>query len=872
MAMNPSASMDRRTTLATCVKRILARSCLAALPLIGSGVASATGRTFEFDPSFGGSAADQLDISRFNRTSEVVPGEYPLDVSINGQSAGRELIRFKDGGIPVLVAGSGVQPCLPTALLRRLGVMLPDDAGETECYDLTGVADEAAVRVDMQRLRIELSVPQANMRNVVRGDIDPALWDEGITAGLLNYDFSGFSVATRGDHQRQASLGLQAGFNIGGWRLRQDAIMQWRDGDGRHWQNTRATAQHDITRWRSQLTVGDGFTSGALYDSVGYRGVNLSTDNRMLPDSMSGYAPVVRGNADSNARVEIRQNGYLIHAMNVSPGPFVITDLGASGYGGDLQVSVIEGDGRVRTFTVPFSAVPQLLRPGAWRYSATLAQLRRYDGIDAPYFVEGTYQRGINNLLTLYGGAQLAEQDLYVSALVGGAVNTPAGAFSLGLVHSQADLGDAGQRSGKSLRLAYNKNLAGLGTNFALAAYRYSSEGYMALDEAAERNARQHGIPSTGTTVAIDATPKNRFDLTLNQRFGDRGGSLTVTGSRNHYWDSRSRNTSYQVGYNHGFGALTYSLNANRTRLEDGRDDTQFSLNLSVPLGNTRALARTRMDLELSERDSGRSGRIGVNGNAGQSHAFHYGASVSRDEAGRTGAMLNGSYEASAASLSAGYGRQDGTRQFSAGVSGGIVAHRGGVTFSQSLAETIGVVRAPGAKGARIGGGRTTVNDAGYGVVPSLTPYRYNEVTLDPKGTRLDVEFNSNLVRAVPRAGAVVALTYITQLGHPVLLRAMLPDGTPLPFGAQVFDLDGDELSGVGQGGQIYVRNLDPSGELRVRWGDDVRQSCRLPYVLPPQVDQELSRLAVTCRPEDASTGQVASAADATARQRHEAR
>uniref|UniRef100_UPI001C120893 fimbria/pilus outer membrane usher protein n=2 Tax=Gammaproteobacteria TaxID=1236 RepID=UPI001C120893 len=88
-----------------------------------------------------------------------------------------------------------------------------------------------------------------------------------------------------------------------------------------------------------QLTVGESNTTGEIFDTLSYRGVQLSTDDRMLPDSMRGYAPVIRGIARTNARVTIRQAGNILLETTVAPGAFVIDDLYSTGYGGDLNVS-----------------------------------------------------------------------------------------------------------------------------------------------------------------------------------------------------------------------------------------------------------------------------------------------------------------------------------------------------------------------------------------------------------------------------------------------------------------------------------------------------------------------------------------------------
>lgn len=66
--------------------------------------------------------------------------------------------------------------------------------------------------------------PQAFMGNHSRGYIPPELWDNGITAGLINYNFTGNNAHnTTGGSSRYAYLNLQSGLNIGAWRLRDNS-------------------------------------------------------------------------------------------------------------------------------------------------------------------------------------------------------------------------------------------------------------------------------------------------------------------------------------------------------------------------------------------------------------------------------------------------------------------------------------------------------------------------------------------------------------------------------------------------------------------------------------------------------------------------
>ncbi len=118
----------------------------------------------------------------------------------------------------------------------------------------------------------------------------------------------------------------------------------------------------------------------------------------MLPDSQLQYAPVVHGIAQTNARVVITQNGNTILETTVSPGAFEINDLYATGYGGDLHVTVYEADGTQNTFTVPYTSLVQLLRPGVWRYSFTAGEVDQPSASGNERFVQGTLQPWLQQL------------------------------------------------------------------------------------------------------------------------------------------------------------------------------------------------------------------------------------------------------------------------------------------------------------------------------------------------------------------------------------------------------------------------------------------------------------------------------------------
>src|SRR5471032_2824098 len=777
-----------------------------------------------------GDAGSAVDTSRFTRGNAVTPGTYSVDLIVNGTRMAREDIRFvsTDGKL-------GSKPCLSRALLQRAGVDLAKAdtaagrsaataaANAETCEELGTIVPGATVDFDFTQQTLELSVPQAFMKNSARGYVPPEQWDQGVNGGFLSYNANTYHTAGSGVGSSQSYLRLSAGVNIGAWHIRHQSSVSAATGQKTQFDNIATYAQRDITKLGSQLTVGDASTTGEIFDGVSFRGVQLATDDRMLPESMRGYAPVVRGTAETNARVTIRQNGQVLQETNVAPGPFEISDLYSTGYGGDLVVTVTEADGRSKEFTVPFASVAQLLRPGVTRFSATAGQLRN-DSLDAkPVFGQFTIQRGLTNTVTAYGGVVASTG--YGAMNVGGALNTGIGAFSMDVTGAVTSIPNAQSMHGTSLRVGYSKFIAATDTNIAVAAYRFSTAGYMNLNDAAMvRDIADHG----GDINAI-YRQRNRMQVSVNQKLGDHG-TMFVTGSSQNYWNHGGNDMLFQAGYTNAFKYGTYSLTAGRTRSMDGQLSNDFMLSTTIPLGHkTHAPMLTTNATNMQANVSGSLGEMNQFSYNGYGTYNAGGTSANNGNAG-----VSATYRAPYATLNASASGGAGTRQVSAGVQGSVVAHPGGVTLSQTVGDTIGIVEAPAAAGAMVTSPPgTKVDSRGYAVIPYLSPYSMNVVDIDPKGTSTDVEFKSTSAQVAPRAGSIVMMKYETVIGRAALIQAPKLGGGALPFGASVEDEQGKSVGVVGQDSRIFARGLEDQGALTVKWGSGPVEQCRIAYTLP---------------------------------------
>ncbi|BAQ73176.1 outer membrane usher protein CupB3 [Pseudomonas sp. Os17] len=823
-----------------------------------------------------------IDTSRFEHPGYIAPGKYLLDLWVSGQWRALQEIEFRASDEP-----QGSQPCFDRSLLQTLGIDLkkadtalgtaathPLQGAAAFCGELDSYIPGASSRINIAEQKIELSVPQYFLQaNLSKTYVDPASWDPGISAAVLNYNSNLFSSQSRGQSQTHGYAGLNLGLNVGALRLRHSGTATWSPELGGRYQRGYIYAQTELPDWHSQLLVGESVTDADLFDSVSFRGVQLASDSRMLPDTQRYYAPQVRGTANSNAKVSVYQRGYLIYETSVAPGPFEISDLQAASFGGDLEVTVTEANGQVSRFTVPFATTVQLLRPGTSRYSLTLGQVTDPGlGGSEQYVAQGTLHRGLDNQLTGYVGTALTGS--YMSALIGSALNTSVGAFALDLTQARTELPGNGSLQGSSLRLSYSKNLPVSGTQFSLLAYRYSTSGFLGLHDAI---AVQDYV-ERGAQVESFSRVRDRLDVNINQQLGKGGGQLYVTGSSLKYWNRQGQALNFSLGYGNQWRGNSYSFMAQRMRATSngpgrgaGADNTYFSFSLSIPLGRAGRRGTTVNAYASHDRNSGAHYTSGISGALDQDGNATYAVSASHDQRQRetsTNASFN--YFLPEVSLSSSFSQGSDYRQQSLGASGGMVLHQGGLTFSQTLSETSGLVYAPHAKGARVGYAGTRVDERGYAVVPSLSPYQLNTVDIDPNGIADDVELQVSSRNVAPLAGAVVRLNYPTRRARAFLIDSRQPNGQQLPFAALAVEVSsGVELGAVGQGSRLVLRSEQDQGTLRVEWGHEPGQQCLIDYRLPPRDPASASSyelLQLPCRavpPGDADSVLSGSAADA---------
>ncbi|MGU9855636.1 fimbria/pilus outer membrane usher protein [Pseudomonas sp. LF245] len=799
----------------------------------------------QFNTSFLQGAASSVDLQSLLATSNVLPGNYRVDLYGNETLVGRRDIDFRRN------PGNGrIEACLTLDMVQQLGVDIaklqasgkPVGDDPNACLDLPTLIPGASVRYDVPRLRLLVSVPQSAMERGRRGYVDPALWDEGVSAAFINYQLSSNRNSTEGQNTLSNNLGLRNGINLGGWRLRNESNFNSSTDRPSTFKSNRSYVQHDVTALKGQFSAGDIFSDADLFDSVRYRGVKLGSDDGMRADSERGYAPIIRGIAQTSATVEIRQNHYILYTANVPPGPFEISDIYPSGSNGDLEITVIEADGSRRVTVQAFSSLPIMVREGQLNYSLSAGQYNsNSDGQQSPQFVSGTLGYGISSNLSGIVGVQASEDFQAMSVGVGR--NTPIGAVSLDMTHSASrTFGQA--VTGNSLRALYAKTFTGTDTSFTLAAYRYSTEGYRTLTEHVEELSSD-GQRRTGNS-------KTRTDLTVNQSLGrnQQLGSVYVNASDQRYW-SRGGSQSLSAGYSNYWGQVSYNVGATYTKdvgnAGPSNNDTLVNLSLSFPLGSTPRAPRAFVSSSTQKNND--TTQVGVNGYMTDDSDTYYSLQGGNSSTGGSNGSANLSTRTSVMDVSASYSQGRGYNSQSLNVAGSVVGHAGGINLGQTVGETFALAQVEGVSGVKIGsfsGAETGSN--GYAVVANAQPYRVNWISLDTRDLGADIEIDNATQQVVPRRGAVVLARYVSKTGRRVQFALFDAQHKPIPFGASLEDSAGKQLAISDPNGKALALVEQDAGTLVIKWGE---QQCQASYALGERNKKlNYERVDLRCAPQ----------------------
>ncbi|WP_342754212.1 fimbria/pilus outer membrane usher protein [Pantoea sp. MBD-2R] len=777
----------------------------------------------------------QLDLDLLSRLHSQMPGKYRVKISVNQNLVLEETLSF-------ISCNERLCPILNVGLLKKLGVKvdaiaalakLPDDA---VINNISAVIPQAHDDFNFDLHTLKLSIPQAALNHQRRGDIPSQRWEEGLPMLFTSYSVSGSEMKNRSRYASHSTssryLNLRSGANLGPWRLRNYTYYSQSGAGKAEWNSMQTWLERDIRTLRSRLAMGDISSQGMAFDSVTFRGIALASQDEMLPYSQRGYAPEIHGVAMTNASVEVRQNDNLLYQTLVPPGEFIIKDLYTLGGSGDLVITVREEDGSERTTVQAYATPPISLRKDQIKYAFNLGEYGSRsavkEGAINQKFMQSEMIYGLLNNTSLYGGLIAGEH--YYSVMTGiGQGMGELGAVSLDVTQAQTHFSQGDKKNGQSWRLKYSKRLDSTDTTITLAGYRFATDGYYNFNEASDYY--------NDAPYASRYSLKNKAQLTLNQNIGELG-SLSLSAWQQEYWHQKgAKMRAYTSSWNKNFSGVTVSLSQSHSKnRHTDKADNLFSASFSLPLGQWLSPQGDR-SLRMSNRFSssqqgGESLATTLSGSALSNNALSWSAMQARSQRKNNvdnSTALAASWQGSASTVSLGYANYYGKNErVNWAAQGAIVAHPYGVTLSRQLSEgnSYALVRAPGAADVQILNHAGVMTDfRGYAIIPSLTAYQENEVSLDTATLGDETDLTNTEQKKVPAREALVLMNFNTRQGHRVFLT-INHKGKPLPLGALV---SAGEVSGISnERGQVYLSGMPENVILKASLADG--EICTVPF------------------------------------------
>lgn len=548
----------------------------------------------------------------------------------------------------------------------------------------------------------------------------------------------------------------------------------------------------DPERLRS-LRVGDIFSRpGSQGRALRMGGIQLATNFETQPSFITYPLPSFFGETSVPTALDVYVNGRLRRTENVQPGSYVLEDVPVVNGAGQFQVVARDALGRQQVFVQDSFSSTHLLRVGLSDYSVSIGALRENYGLEnfeyGDFATSGTWYYGLRENLTIGGHGEFTKGFGMISA--DARFMIPAG----GTVSAGLGLSSGKSGTGGSWKLGFRQ---------------------------------QSGI--LNYTVDVSGTTR-KFELTGDQEsapklqvFGSAGknfyefGSVNLSVVHQSYFD-RPKRTIASVNYSRSI-KNKLNLSTHLSYVNAVSDDLSVGIRFSMPFGErhyahggfSASRGRNSVEAEINRAlplGNGYGYRLGV-GALDNSYI----------DAGLTVQSELGNYMFDVRDS------ENGGSVWQAGASGSIAYLSGMTKLTRQIRNAFAVVNVGTIEGVRVYAenieiGRT--NENGQVFVPGLRPYLKNQLRIELDDLPLNARIGESSLAAAPYHNSGVVVNFDVRVTTNVILRAILPDGSPVPEGAIASVFPTNDIFPIGMQGKLFLQGIDRSSEVEIRWKGNV--------------------------------------------------
>lgn len=732
-------------------------------------------------------------------TSKFPAGQYVVDILFNRENIGRQVLNVS--------ADDSSKLCLSPEWISTAQIPVNLDAFNNHfnavrnCYYLSDLPS-AKIDLDYGTQTLKFSIPQI----AIRDKLSSENWDYGIPGFRASY--SGNASKTKNNKEKiYGNVELNA--NLGRWVL----AGRTSGFNGQGFNTPDANLSTAIGSVRGKFLMGKIQTESTLLPDFGFYGFSLHSDSNMVPWSVRGYAPIITGVANSNARITVSQGNYTIYSQIVPPGAYSLNNITPIG-NGDLTVTIEEENGTRTVRTYPVTTLPTLLRSGDFNYNAVVGT--RADDIGRHRDVKGVFTLASldygYDFLTLNSAAILHEK--YQSIGLGitkdlgllGAISTSINGSRSIFENDFTKYEKKNTQKGVSAMIKYAKGLTN-DTNLQLLTYRYTGEKYVDFSEFNPSN-----------IDSID-NRKERFEAIVTQGFD--GGFLSASAWTQTYRNRNDDDVGVNLSYSTTVDKVSLSVNANYGKYHDFQgDDYGGSFGISVPFS-----AFERSHYSSSSVGYTRTGKTtlntGLSGSVNDNVNYSLNSGVSKNFKSAS-AYAGIAFDAMQTGMSV--SQNDSNTSMSISASGSIIGTEPtGLLMTREQSGTIAVVKVKDLPNIRFNGSRPTGKNGS--TVVYMTPYSSNNIRIDTEQVPDNVELMNTVYSIVPTEHAIVYREFNHVDIKRYILRVTERDGKTVAMGSQAVTEQGIDAGFVSNGGILLINVLSVPKNVIVHLQDG--QQCK---------------------------------------------
>jgi outer membrane usher protein len=575
----------------------------------------------------------------------------------------------------------------------------------------------------------------------------------------------------------------------------------------------------DPDRLRS-LRVGDIFSSpGSQGRSLRMGGIQLATNFETQPSFITYPLPSFFGETSVPTALDVYVNGRLKRTENVQPGSYLLEDVPVVNGAGQFQVVARDALGRQQVFVQDSYSSTQLLKVGLSEYSVSIGALRESYGLEnfeyGDFAASGTWNYGLRENLTVGGHGEITNDTGMISGDVkfmlpaGGTVVT-----GLGLSSGKSGTG-TGWKVGfrqQSSFLNYSFDVSGTTREFELIGDQESAPKLQVFGSAG-KNLYEFGSVNLSLVHQSYHDRPRRTVASANYSRSIR--NVLKLSTYLTYVDAVSNDFSVGIRFSMPFGKRHYAHGGYSS--SRGRNSLDGEIIRALPLGNGYGYRVAVGSLDNSYIDAG----LTI-----QSEIGNYTLDVRNSE--------------------------NGGSVWQAGTSGSIAYLSGMTKFTRQIRNSFAVVNVGAIEGVRVYAenieiGRTDEN--GQIFVPGLRPYLKNQLRIEIEDLPMNARIGESSLAAAPYDNSGIVVNFDIRVATNVILRAVLPNGSPVPEGSTASVFPSSDNFPVGKDGKLYVQGIDRSSEIEIRWGESV---CDIDIPYPTESAIIAKMGDVVCEPRKA--------------------